>query len=115
MVSPTVAPSWSPIGSTIASLSSETATTVAAGIVTVDGLDGGDSPPRTPVPVAVAVSLTCPALTSAWVTVCGVSAVHVTESPGASDGDGVGQVTDPPVGSLTVTDVRLTLPVFVTR
>src|SRR3954451_21894271 len=115
MVSPTVAPSWSPIGSTTASLSSETETTVAAGIVTVDGSDGGDSPPRTPVPVAVAVSVTCPALTSSWVTACGVSAVHVTESPGARAGDGAGQVTGPPVGSLTVTDVRLTLPVFVTR
>src|SRR5437868_14423440 len=103
MVSPTVAPSWSPIGSTIASLSSETATTVAAGIVTVDGLDVGDSPPRTPVPVAVAVSVTCPALTSAWVTVYGVSAAHVTVSPGARAGGGVGRVTGPPVGGFTGT------------
>ena len=90
-----------------------TETTVAAGIVTVDGSDGGDSPPRTPVPVAVAVSVTWPASTSPWVTVCGVSAVQVTESPGARDGDGVGQVTAPTVGSLTahrceadVADVR---------
>src|SRR6476469_5404662 len=114
MVSPTLAPSWSEIGSTTASLSSETETTVATGIVTVDGSDGSDVPPRTPVPVAVAVSVTWPASTSPWVTVCGVSAAHVTESPGASDGDGVGQVTGPIVGSLTATDVRLTLPVFVT-
>jgi hypothetical protein len=64
--------------------------------------------------VAVAVSVTCPALTSSWVTVYGVSAAHVIELPGARDGDGVGHVAGPPVGSLTVTDVRPTLPVFVT-
>src|SRR3954447_5535454 len=115
MVSPTVAPSWSPVGSTVASLCSDTETTVAAGTVTVDGPDGADSPPRTPVPVAVAVSVTCPASTSPCVTVCGVSAVHVTESPGGKGGDDGGQVTGPAVGSLTATEVRLTLPVFVTR
>src|SRR6478735_699578 len=115
MVSPTVAPSWSPVGSTVASLSSDTETTTAAGIVTVDGSDGGDSPPRTPVPVAVAVSVTWPASTSPCVTVCGVSAVQVSEPPGTRDGDGVGQLTGPPVGSLIATDARLTFPVFVTR
>src|SRR3954465_13557384 len=103
MMSPTVAPSWSPVGSTVASLCSDTETTVAAGIVTVDGPDGADSPPRTPVPVADAVSVTCPASTSPCVTVCGVSAVHVTESAGAIRGDGVGQVPGPGVGSLTDT------------
>jgi hypothetical protein len=40
--------------------------------------------------------------------------VHVTEPPGARDGDGVGQVTGPAVGSLTANDVRLTFPLFVT-
>src|SRR3954447_23437294 len=114
MVSPTLAPSWSPVGSTRASLRSAAETTAAAGIVAVEGPDGGESPPRTPVPVAVAVWVTWPASTSSWVTVCGVSAVHVTESPGARDGDGVGQVTAPTVGSFTASDVRLTLPVFAT-
>ena len=110
-----MAPSWSPGGSTAASLSSDTETTVAAGIVTEDGSDGGDSPPRTPVPMAVAVSATWPASTSPCVTVWGVSAVQVSESPGARDGEGVGQSTGPPVGSLIATDARLTFPEFVTR
>src|SRR5947199_10831089 len=113
MVSPTVAPSWSRVGLTVASLSSETETTVAAGIVTVDGPDGADSPPRTPVPVAIAVSVTCPASTSPCVTVCGVSAVHVTESPGAIRGDGGGQVTGRAVGSLAAAEEGRPVPGWV--
>ena len=72
-------------------------------------------PPITPVPVAVAVSVTKPASTSAVVTVWALSAVQMTELSGASGGDGVGQVTGPIAGSSTVTAVRLTLPVLVTR
>jgi len=84
--------------------------------VTVAGSDRGLVPPASPTAAAVAVSVTTPASTSSWVTVCGVSAVHVTESPGASPGGaGVGQVTEPMAGSSTVTDVRLTLPMLVTR
>ena len=70
----------------------------------------------TPTPVAVAVSTTWPASTSAWLTVCVWSAVQVSESPGESPGAaGTGQVTEPSVGSSTAADVRSTLPMFVTR
>ena len=49
-------------------------------------------------------------------TMCGASAVQVTELPGASPGGaGVGQVTEPMAGSSTATDVRLTFPMLVTR
>jgi len=49
------------------------------------------------------------------VTVWALSAEQTTEPSGASGGDGVGQVTGPIAGSSTVTAVRLTLPVLVTR
>ena len=43
---------------------------VTVGMVTVEGSDRGEVPPLTPTPVAVAVSTTWPASTSAWLTVC---------------------------------------------
>ena len=88
----------------------------AVGTVTVEGPDRAETPPLTPTPVAVAVSTTWPASTSASLTVYVWSAVHVSESPGASPGaTGVGQVTEPRAGSSTATVVRSTLPMFVTR
>jgi hypothetical protein len=62
------------------------------------------------VPDAVAVFTTCPASTSAWVSV--YVFVHVVDAPGASVV--VGQDTVPTFGSLTPTEVSVTLPVFVT-
>ena len=71
-------------------------------------------PPWRSPPVAVAVSVTPPLSTSAWVTTYGAFSVHVSVSPGASPGaGGVGQSTAPAVGSDTDSDVRSTLPVFV--
>jgi hypothetical protein len=63
------------------------------------------------VPWAVAVLLTCPRFTSAWVSV--YVAVHVRDAPGASAPPG--QVTVPTFGSVTLTADNVTLPVFVTR
>ena len=64
-------------------------------------------------PLAVAVLLTTPASTSAWVMVYGVVAVQVSLTPGASEE--LGQVTAPAFGSLTPTEPRVTVPVLVTR
>ena len=64
-------------------------------------------------PLAVAVLLTTPAFTSAWVMVYGALAVQVSLTPGASVK--LGQPTAPAVGSVTPTEVRVTLPVLVTR
>ena len=69
--------------------------------------DRADSAPGV-VPVAVAVSLNDPRLTSAWVTVYRVAAVHVSWSPGASPGEaGVGHITLPMLGSLIATEARV--------
>ena len=115
-MSPRRAPVWREAGDTDPFLAIATSgATCAVGIVAVAGSDGSEVPPITPVPVAVAVSVTKPASTSAVVTVWALSAVQMTELSGASGGDGVGQVTGPIVGSSTVTAVRLTLPVLVTR
>ena len=65
------------------------------------------------VPWAVAVLLTTPAFTSAWLMVWTALAVQVSLAPGASVG--LGQVTAPAVGSVTPTEVRVTVPVLVTR
>ena len=62
------------------------------------------------VPSAVAELTTCPASTSDWRSV--YEAVHVVCSPGASVE--TGQETVPSSGSLTPTEVSVTLPVFVT-
>ena len=64
-------------------------------------------------PLAVAVLLTTPASTSAWVMVWTALAVQVWLAPGAIVG--LGQVTAPAVGSVTPTAVRVTVPVLVTR
>ena len=83
-------------------------------MVTVEGSDGGLLPPASPTPVAVAVSVTSPASMSTWVTVCGLSAVQVTESPMVNPPTGtVGHVTVPirrivhgDRGEVDVADVR---------
>ena len=88
-----------------------------AGMLTT-AVDGGDvtAGPVGGVPVAVAVLVTTPAFTSAWVTV--YVAVHVVVAPGASVVTGheiTGAVPVPVnVVSVTETAVRSTLPVFVT-
>ncbi len=90
----------------------------AAATVSIFSVDGsliGPTSPWMSVPVAVAVSSTSPLSTSAWVTVYRVSAVQISESPGARPGSaGTGQVTGPSVGSATSTEARVTLPVLVT-
>ena len=66
-------------------------------------------------PVAVASSLAPPVSISACVTVYAFSAVQVMDAPGARPcGGSAGQVTEPSVGSVTATVVRVTSPVFVT-
>ena len=71
--------------------------------------------PSVSVPVAVAVSTTLPASTSACVTVYVLSAVQVSDEPGARPGAaGVGHVTLPRAGSSTATEARSTLPTLVT-
>ncbi len=77
-----------------------------------EGLDGV-SLPFGSLPTAVAVLLTTPASTSAWVMVCGAVAVQVVAAPGASVV--TGQVTAPAVGSLTTRLVIVVVPVFWTR
>ncbi len=74
------------------------------------------SVPDTAAPVGgfadtLAVLITCPAFTSARVSV--YVAVQVVEAPGASWV--AGQVTVPTLASVTATPVSVTLPVFVTR
>lgn len=81
-------------------------TTVSVGGVIGSTPSGVAAPP-------VAVLVTLPEVTSAAVTVYGLSAVHVTEAPGASV---VGShVTGPAFGSSTDTPVSVTLPVLVSR
>ena len=65
------------------------------------------------VPWAVAVLLTTPASTSAWVMVWTVVAVQVSAAPGLRLR--LGHVVAPAVGSVTPTLVRVTVPVLVTR
>src|ERR1700677_2787959 len=72
----------------------------------IGGPEGG-------VPVPVAVLLTTPASTSVWVMVCTVLAVQVSAAPGASVE--LGQVVAPAMGSVTLTEVSVTVPVLVTR
>ena len=85
---------------------------LATGVI-VD--EGGEftTGPLGGVPWAVAVLLTTPASTSAWVMVYGALAVQVSLTPGASVK--LGQPTVPAFGSVTPTAVRVTLPVLVTR
>ena len=63
-------------------------------------------------PVAVAVLLIDPASTSDWVMLR--VAVHVVEAPGANVVDGHDTLDNPANGSVMLTAVRVTLPVFVT-
>ena len=69
------------------------------------GPDGG-------VPLAVAVLLIEPALTSAWVLVR--VAVQVVDAPGARVVDAQVMADNPGSGSVMATAVKVTLPVFVT-
>jgi hypothetical protein len=70
--------------------------------------------PFGPVPEAVPVLVTLPLLTSACVVV--YVAVHVLEAPGASVLTAPQSMSERPgSGSVTPTDVKVTLPVFVTR
>ena len=62
--------------------------------------------------VSVAVLLTAPASTSAWVIVYGAVVVHVVDAPGASVV--AGQVVGPTFGSTTVRLVSVRAPVLVT-
>jgi len=84
-----------------------------------DGVESTAAPPPIGAPLAVAVLVTVPASTSAWVGV--YAAVQVTVAPGASDAAPAGQpgagVLPLPVKapSATATPVSVTLPVFVTR
>jgi hypothetical protein len=62
------------------------------------------------VPDTVALLLTTPASTSAWVTV--YVAVHVVDAPGANVV--TGQDSAPTLASATLTELKVTLPVLVT-
>ena len=64
------------------------------------------------VPDADAVLMIDPASTSDWVMVC--VALHVVAAPGASVLDEQLIAERPASGSVIATDVRVTLPVFVT-
>jgi hypothetical protein len=111
----------SPAKATVAGAADFTSEIAGAGGAVTVVFDGGDvtSGPVGGVPVAVAVFVTCPASTSACVTE--YVAVHVTETPGASDAAPAGHDTadNVPVPekapSVTVTFVRVVLPEFVTR
>ncbi|MDT4934161.1 MAG: hypothetical protein QOK11_2053 [Pseudonocardiales bacterium] len=96
---------------------------LTGGIVTVL-VDGGEvtGGPVGGMPVPVAVLVIEPAFTSAWVTT--YVAVHVADAPGAREaivapppGHDSGDNVPVPVNevSFTVTPVRVTLPVLVTR
>ena len=80
--------------------------------VEVDDGEEVTSAPDGGVPVAVAVLLIAPALTSAWVIVR--VAVQIVDAPGARVVDGQLMMERPVSGSTMLTDVRVTLPVFVT-
>jgi hypothetical protein len=64
------------------------------------------------VPVAVPVLERDPASTSAWVVV--YVAVHVSDAPGARVLLGQEMAERPVMGSVTATEVRVTLPLLVT-
>ena len=81
--------------------------------VAVDELLDVTAGPVGGVPDADAVLMIDPAFTSAWVIVR--VAVHVVDDPGASVVDGQMIADRPDSGSVMVTDVNVTLPVFVTR
>ena len=79
-------------------------------------MDDGDEVTAGPaggVPAAVAVLVTTPAFTSDWMIVR--VAVHVVDAPGASVVNGQLMLDRPANGSTMLTDVSVTLPVFVTR
>lgn len=81
--------------------------------VDVDELFDDTAGPEGGVPEALAVLLIDPALTLAWVIVR--VAVHVVDAPGARTVDGQTMDDKPASGSVMATDVRVTLPEFVTR
>src|ERR1700733_6457064 len=68
--------------------------------------------PAGEVPVAVAVLVMAPLSTSVWVVV--YVAVHVSEAAGANCVAGQLMADRPAMGSVTVTGLRVTLPVLVT-
>src|SRR5690348_6617630 len=84
-----------------------------------EGCESTAAPPPIGEPLAVAVLVTVPASTSAWVGV--YSAVQVTVAPGAMEAAPAGQlgagVVPVPVKAPSATEmsVSVTLPVFVTR
>ena len=79
----------------------------------VDDVADVTTGPEGGVPDAVAVLVTTPAFTSACVIVR--VAVHVVDAPGANVVDGQLIADKPDRGSVMLTDVNVTLPVFVTR
>ena len=81
--------------------------------VDVDELLDVTAGPVGGVPVAEAVLMIDPAFTSDWVMVR--VATHVVDAPGANVVDGHEMLDRPVNGSVTATDVRVTLPVLVTR
>jgi hypothetical protein len=81
--------------------------------VAVDEASDVITGPEGGVPSAMAVLFTTPASTSAWEMVWTALAVQVSDTPGASVV--LGQVTAPAAGSLIPTEVRVTVPVLVTR
>ena len=103
-VEPAVAPDSVP-----ACLSSVMLGAAAIGVSTESVADTGS--PTGGVTVAIAVLVTWPASTSAWVSAW--EAVHVVCAPGASVV--TVQVTVPAIGSAIVRPCTVTLPVFVTR
>ena len=80
--------------------------------VDVDEVADVTTGPEGGVPDAVAVLVTTPAFTSAWVIVR--VAVHVVDAPGANVVDEQLIADKPANGSATFTEVNVTLPVFVT-
>ena len=111
-----VSPSDAPVGAVSVvnadDLANDSAGVWVIGVLVDDGAEV-TSGPDGGVPFAVAVLLIDPALTSAWVMVR--VAVQVVDAPGASVGDGQLMLERPTSGSVMVTDVRVTLPVLVTR
>ena len=81
--------------------------------VVVDELFDVTAGPVGGVPEPDAVLMIDPAFTSDWVMVR--VAVQVVEAPGANVVDGHEMTDRPPSGSVTLTEVKVTLPVLVTR
>ena len=115
-MSPALTASWSANGLTAPRFTIETRGSGSEGTLTEEGGEEGHRLPCASRHDAVAVSLTSPVSTSVCVTVWVPVAVQVSESPGANPGEaGVGQLTEPTVGSTTLTEASEIFPVFATR